>query len=204
MKNIIHGHLHSNITEEPGYDMRNEIENVNFIEKFLNERSKLLETETIDGIILVINFEEGIFSKLNAEQFVKLFGSPTIKSLMLLAIKANSNTSENEFKAKIMQNPVFQYLRHKNNEDVQYFLWNNINLYDSQEDAFLESLNKLEPINLQQMSFIFDLFKNEHEKVFENNLNQQQEMNVSSTNNNQASITTNHAMNLNLFFAKYI
>jgi hypothetical protein len=135
--------LTRNISEESEYDVcsDNVFIEMEFIEKFLDERINLEKKLPINGFILVINSREKEFSEFIAKQFVKLFGTQTIKSLLILAIKDNSNDHEDDFEAQITQAPGYKYLKKLiHNEDIQFCLWNKSNRNEDQVEAFLKKI----------------------------------------------------------------
>ncbi len=77
-----------------------------------------------------------------------MFGTQKIKSLLILAIKDNSEDPVDDFKAQITQDPGYKYLKELiNNEEIQYCLWNKSTPNEAQVKTFLKSLNILKPID---------------------------------------------------------
>ena len=140
-----------------------------FLTSFLSKRKELEQRTPIDVLLLVVKFDVDVGQGLTAtaKQFFKLFGTQTVKSLMMLCIQGNSTKiySDDEFDLKLKdetKNPGYKQLKTLNDgKDIPYCLWDNIRPYDGQMEAFLQRIENLKKIESIQMSYVFDMVKNE-------------------------------------------
>lgn len=141
-----------------------------FLKKFLDNRSEVENVLPILALMLVVTFDEttvcqGFLSV--AKQFVKLFGTTSITSLMILCIQEtfeSACSNQDAFETVLRQSDGYKYLIEKNGgQEIPYCLWDNVNPFAGQQDRFRQCLLKLRKIEKLSMSFIFDLIRNELE-----------------------------------------
>ena len=136
-----------------------------FLRNFLAGKKELEDSLPIDAFVMVIKFDlergEGFF--LAARQFIQLFGTLSIKSLTILCRQGNAsmNYSNDEFDAILKKDLGYKLLKAQNGEqDIPYCLWDNVQPYDGQHEAFLQCLKNLRKVGKTEMSFIFDIVQN--------------------------------------------
>ena len=114
---------------------------------------------------MLIKFDEDVCGRFKdtAEQFIKLFGTLSIKSLMILCRQgsASMNYSDDDFDVILkdeMRNPGYKLLKTQNGgQDIPYCLWDNVRPYDGQHEAFLHCFENLRKIDRTELCFIFDM-----------------------------------------------
>ena len=140
-----------------------------FLTRFLAKRNELEEVvkqRPIDAFLLVIKFERETSHGFHtaSKHFVKLFGTQTIESLVIICIQSSFDEiySDNDFKPILKNSEGYKYLKEKNqNIDVPYCLWDNIRPYPEQNAHLLACLENRRKIELRDIGFIFDLVNNE-------------------------------------------
>jgi hypothetical protein len=125
----------------------------------------LREICPIDALVLVLKFEinECHGFKQAAVQFTKLFGTQSLKSLVILCIQssAKSHYSDSQFDEMFKEQYYYKYLKEKNgNSDIPYCLWNNFTPYPNQDNNLSNCLESRKQITSQDMYFIFDFIQN--------------------------------------------
>jgi hypothetical protein len=139
-----------------------------FEREFLKSKNKLREICPIDALVLVLKFEidkcEGF--KKAAEQFTKLFGTQSLRSLAILCIQSSSehHYSDRDFDKMFKEQYYYRYLKERNgNTDIPYCLWNNITPYPNQNNNLLKCLENRKQIDTRDMDYIFDFLQNQIE-----------------------------------------
>ena len=131
-----------------------------FFRNFLSKKEQLLNAAPIDAFLLVTKFdrdESGAFLQ-TAEHFVKSFGKPALKSLIILCIQGNParRYSDSEFEKILKQTSGYTYLKSLNSDnEIKYLLWERQNF-----DSVRKSLPKY---SKEQMEMAFDLVENRAE-----------------------------------------
>jgi hypothetical protein len=140
-----------------------------FERQFLDQRIKLRAICPIDALVLVLKFDidrcDGF--KQAAEQFIKLFGFPSLQSLVILCIQssAESHYSDKQFDKMLRAQCYYKYLKENNdNSDIPYCLWNNISPYPNQNNNLLNCLEYCKQITSLDMDYIFNFIQNDLNK----------------------------------------
>jgi predicted GTPase len=140
-----------------------------FFRSFLNKKEQLLNAAPIDAFVLVTKFdrdESGAFLQ-TAEHFVKSFGKPALKSLIILCIQGSParRYSDSEFDEILKQTSGYTYLKSSNSDnEIKYLLWENIYApYPNQRQNFDSVRKSLPKYSKEQMEMAFDLVENRAE-----------------------------------------
>jgi hypothetical protein len=125
----------------------------------------LSEICPIDALVLVLKFEinECYGFKQAAVQFTKLFGTQSLKSLVILCIQSSAviHYSDKQFDEMFKEQYYYKYLKEKNgNSDIPYCLWNNISPYPNQDNNLSNCLESRTQITSQDMNYFFDFIQN--------------------------------------------
>jgi hypothetical protein len=142
-----------------------------FFRNFLSKKEQLLNAAPIDAFLLVTKFdrdESGAFLQ-TAEHFVKSFGKPALKSLIILCLQGSParRYSDSEFDEILKQTSGYTYLKSSNSDnEIKYLLWENIYApYPNQRQNFDSVRKSLPKYSKEQMEMAFDLVENRAEFI---------------------------------------
>lgn len=145
------------IIDTPGF---NEDEFV-FHRELARYKSRLINESYISAIILFAKFEgefcEGF--EQSAKEFLKIFGTEAVKSLLVLCIQGGEVKFDKIRFEKIIRNSSgYQYLKSQvSSLDIQFCMWDNFNEYPGQLESFDNCIDRLERFKSSQIQSLFDL-----------------------------------------------
>jgi ABC-type dipeptide/oligopeptide/nickel transport system ATPase component len=155
------------IGDMPGFDDAKD-DDV-FLLKFIERRAELEQRLPIDALLLVIKFEKHLGTKFlhSAKQFLRLFGTPSLKSLIILCIQGDEKEiyPDDDFEQVLRITDGYVHLKEKNEgRDIPFLLWDNIQPYPSQIQNLISCLRNRRQITQTEMGFIFQMVENELQK----------------------------------------
>jgi hypothetical protein len=122
----------------------------------------------LHAIVLVIKFndKESIQFLEVARSFLKYFGSPAIKSLVIACIQTGDiRYSDDEFKQILYANEGYKHLVSRNNNThVHYLLWDNFDPYPNQHDTLVSKINSAAYYNRGMMDFLYHYIEQDLEE----------------------------------------
>ena len=136
-----------------------------FPKKILEQKSDLAKLLPIDAFALVVKFDRDQCPSFNitAKQFCDLFGTESIKSLIIICIQGNNKRiySDTEFRSIFYETEAYKYLLLKNRDTrIPYCLWDNLRPYDGQETKLLDCLTNLEPFTDTKFNYMCNMLEN--------------------------------------------
>ena len=158
------------IGDLPGFD---DINDDVFLKSFLEASNQLIAGLPFDALILIIMFDRDkgrAFDGVDgcARQLTRLFGTLASQSLVILCIQGDPYTrySNDEFGIIMRNSDGYRYLVERNKgREIPFCLWDNTRPYNRQITNLIMCLENRRQITSVDLSYMFDMMRNELEKT---------------------------------------